>query len=216
MSITELILQAKTWGKSNPGVLFFLKALCSIACLRSILKGYQPDSFSYGFHMLWTVFRHSFRLLFWKMSEKDHITSLYGWVPAAFCMCNSLEQTFSLSLLLKKLQSRLKYYWLYTVKTTWGLIIKNVWHVSTNFTDTIWNLRLLRRDRSSLWISEHNAPTKWRYFGYKNNLYGTKGTFIVTGSLVSANTRRSSKICDSFYCFSDLRDQSTVMTLALG
>ena len=48
-----------------------------------------------------------------------------------------------------------------------GLIIKNVWHVSTNFTDTIWNFRLPRRDRSSLWISEHNAPTKLRYFGYK-------------------------------------------------
>jgi hypothetical protein len=45
--------------------------------------------------------------------------------------------------------------------------------------DTIWNFRLLRRDRSNLWISEHNAPTKWRYFGYKNHLYGTKGTFIV-------------------------------------
>jgi hypothetical protein len=48
-----------------------------------------------------------------------------------------------------------------------------------NFTDTIWNFCLSRRDRSSLWISEQNSPTKWRYFGYKNNLYGTKGTFIV-------------------------------------
>jgi hypothetical protein len=52
LSITELILQAKTWGKSNPEVLLFLKALCSIACLRSILKGYQPDTFPYGFHMV--------------------------------------------------------------------------------------------------------------------------------------------------------------------
>ena len=31
------------------------------------------------------------------MSEKDHIASLYGWVPAAFCMRNRLEQPFSLS-----------------------------------------------------------------------------------------------------------------------
>jgi hypothetical protein len=44
------------------------------------------------------------------MSEKDHTASLDGWVPAAqqlgaVCMLNSLEQTFSLSLLLKKLLS---------------------------------------------------------------------------------------------------------------
>ena len=32
------------------------------------------------------------------MSEKDHIASLDGWVPAAFCMRNSVEQAFSLSL----------------------------------------------------------------------------------------------------------------------
>jgi hypothetical protein len=120
--------------------------------------------------MVWTVFRHSFRLLFWKMSGNDHIASLYDWVPAAFCMHNSLEQTFSLSLLMKKLQSRSKYYRLYIVKTTRGLIIKNVWHVSTDYTDTIWNFRLPGRDCLSLWISEHNVPTKWRYFGYKNNL----------------------------------------------
>ena len=63
------------------------------------LKGYQPDSFPYGFHMVWTVFRHSFSLLFWKMSENDHIASVDG------CEQNSLEQTFSLSLLLKNLRS---------------------------------------------------------------------------------------------------------------
>jgi hypothetical protein len=34
-------------------------------------------------------------------------------------------------------------------------------------------------DPSFLWISEHNATNKLRYFGSKNNLYGTKGTFVV-------------------------------------
>ena len=34
-------------------------------------------------------------------------------------------------------------------------------------------------DRSFLWISEHNATNKRMYFGSKNNLYGTKGTFVV-------------------------------------
>ena len=58
------------------------------------LKGYQPYSFSYGFPMVWTVFRHRFRLLFWKMSEKDHIASLYGWVPAAFCMPTAWSRHF--------------------------------------------------------------------------------------------------------------------------
>ena len=101
VSITELILQAKTWGKSNPGHAVFPE-ISLFHCLPSLhLKGYQPDSFSYGLHMLWTVFRH----LFWKMREKDHIASLYGWVPAAFCMRKSLEQTFYFSLLLKKVQS---------------------------------------------------------------------------------------------------------------
>jgi hypothetical protein len=85
-----------------------------------------------------------------------------------------LEQPFSLSLPIEEATFRLTYYRLYIVKTTWGLIIKNVWHISTNNTDTIWNFRLW-----SLWISEQNAPTNWRYFGYKNHLYGTKGTFIV-------------------------------------
>ena len=124
--------------------------------------------------MVWTVFGHSFRLLFRKMSEKDHITSVDGWVPAVFCMRNSLEQTFSLSLLFKKLQSPLKYYRLNIVKTTWRLIIKIVWHVPMNFTDTIWNFRLPRRDRSSLWISKHNAPTKWRFLDLKINFMEQK------------------------------------------
>ena len=152
-------------------MLFFLKALYSIASLH--LKGYQPDSFPYGFHMVWTVFRQSFRLLIWKMSENDHFASVDGWVPVEFCMRNSLEQTISLSPI-EDAVVRLKYYRLFIVKTTWGLIIKNVWHVCTDFTNFS-----LYGERSSLWISEHNAPNKWSYFGYKNNLYGTKGPFIV-------------------------------------
>ena len=54
------------------------------------------------------------------------------------------------------------------------MIIKNVCHVSLDIKKTIWNSRLRYRDRSFLWISEHNATNKRRYFGYKNYLYGTK------------------------------------------
>ena len=148
-------------------------------CLPSLhLKGYQPNSFSYGFPMLWTVFRRSFRLLFWKMSEKDHIASVYSWVSPEFCLRNSLEQPLCLSLLLTKLKSRLIYYRLNIEKTTWGLIIKDFDMFLSTLRILFW-ICLRWRDRSSLWISEHNAPNKWRYFGYKNNLYGTKGTFIV-------------------------------------
>ena len=95
MRITELILQVKTWGKSNP----FFPESSLFHCQPSLhLKGYQPDSFSYGFLKVWTVFRHSFRLLFWKMSEKEPIASVDGWVPAAFCLRQQSGQTFSLSL----------------------------------------------------------------------------------------------------------------------
>ena len=97
VSIAVLILQAKTWGKSEEKAVFPESSLFHwMPCLH--LKGYQQDSFSYGFLKVWTVFRHSFRLLFGKMSEKDHTASLYGWVTAAFCMHNSLEHPFSLSL----------------------------------------------------------------------------------------------------------------------
>jgi hypothetical protein len=85
-------MQVKTLGKSKPEVLFFLKAL--FHCLPSL-------------HLKGTSTRY-------QMSEKDHIVSLYGWVPAAFCMRNSLEHTF-LTLLLKKLTVPVE---LYIVKTT--------------------------------------------------------------------------------------------------
>ena len=124
-------------------------------------KGYQPDSFSYGFHMVWTVFRHNFRLLFWKMSEKDHIASVDGWVPVEFCMRQQLgADLFSLSTI-EKATVRLKCYQLFIVKTTWGLIIKNVWHVSTNF--TLFEMFVM----TSLWITEQNVPTKWRFLDIK-------------------------------------------------
>ena len=53
------------------------------------------------------------------------------------------------------------------LKTTWGMIIKNAWHVSVDIMKTIWNFRLHCRDRSFLWISEHNATNKDQYFGIK-------------------------------------------------
>ena len=39
------------------------------------LKEYEPDSFSYRFLKVSTVFRHSFRHLFWKISQNDNIAS---------------------------------------------------------------------------------------------------------------------------------------------
>ena len=156
VSITELIA-GETLRKIQLGsASYFAPSL--FHCMPSFyLKGYQPDSFPYGFHMVWTVFRHSFSFLFWKMSKNDHIASVDGWVPAEFCMCQQLgADIFSLSPI-KKATVRLKYYRLFIVKTTWGLIIKNVWHVSKNFTDTIWNFCLPVVTCTSLWNTEQNA-----------------------------------------------------------
>ena len=50
------------------------------------------------------------------MSEKDHIASLDGWVPAAFCMRQqSGADIFALSPI-EEATVRLKYYRLYIVK----------------------------------------------------------------------------------------------------
>jgi hypothetical protein len=70
---------------------------------------------------------------------------------------------------------RLKYYWLCIVKTTWGLINKNVWHVSTNFTDTILNLVCpVMTARAYGFLNITQQPN-----GGNSNLYGKKGTFLV-------------------------------------
>ena len=73
----------------------------------------------------------------------------------------------------------LKYYRLFRLKTTWGLIINIVWHVSTHFTDTIWNFRLplvTAFNPLEYWTKRAN---KIEVFGYKKGLYRTKQTFIV-------------------------------------
>ena len=71
VSITELICQAKTWGKSIPGSAFILKCL---------FFHWKPIHYTktdavhdpYGVHYMWPVFRHCFRLLLCKMREKHH------------------------------------------------------------------------------------------------------------------------------------------------
>jgi hypothetical protein len=45
--------------------------------------------------------------------------------------------------------------------------------------DIIWNFFRHYRDRYFWWISQHKVTNKRWYVGYKNNLYGTKGTFNV-------------------------------------
>ena len=83
VSITELILQVKT----QPGCAVFPESSLFHSLPSLDLKGYQPDSFSYGFHLVSGFY-----------SEKDHIASLDGWVPAAFCMRQqSGADIFSLS-----------------------------------------------------------------------------------------------------------------------
>ena len=66
------------------------------------------------------------------------------------------------------------YYRIDIWKTPWGLIIKNVCHVSVDIMDLIWNIFRRCRNRNFRSISQPNVKNKRSYFGYKNNLYGKK------------------------------------------
>ena len=128
------------------------------------LKGYEPDSFSYCFFKVSTVFRHSFRLLFWNISQNNNLASS-GHMSFA-CATEFVQPLFSPLLLWKTFAVYILL--IIYFKTTWGLIIKIVWHVSVDIMETFWNFRLRCHDRSFLWISEHNAPNKRRYLDIKN------------------------------------------------
>ena len=143
------------------------------------LKGYQPDSFFYGFPKVSTAFRHSFGLLFWRMSENNHIAKVERWGLSEWVVRKRERWPLLLPVLVKSQLSRLIYYWIDIWKTAWELIIKNVCHVSVNIMDLIWSFLRRCRDRNFRWISQQTMDKKQRYFGYKNNLYGTKGTFAV-------------------------------------
>ena len=136
------------------------------------LKGYQPD-----FPIASSRCQQSSDIVsgfyFEKWARTITLRQVVTWVLPA--QQNLDSHCFPLSYCERHLW--LIYYQLYILTTTWGLILKNIWHVSVDITDTIGIC--LHCDRSFLWISEHNPPNKLRYFGYKNNLYGTKGTFIV-------------------------------------
>ena len=70
---------------------------------------------------------------------------------------------------------RLKYYRLFRLKTTWGLNINMAWHVSVNFTDTIWIFFVcLLWLRLSQWITEENLRTKQRFLEIKRDIIEQK------------------------------------------
>ena len=148
------------------------------------LKGYQPDSFSYGFRKVSTVFRHSFRFLFWKMSQNDNIASSGHMSFDRYC--------FSLSYCERHLQ--LIYYRLYILKTTWGLIIKNIWHV-------FWTLQVLFGifvTAQACGFLNITCQPNGGILDINIILWNKMNIYCVIGSLVSANIQRSSKVSDSF------------------
>jgi hypothetical protein len=112
------------------------------------------------------------------MSEKDHIVSLCGWGPAAFCMHNSLEQTFLslspieeatvpveiLSIIYCKNKVRIYY------KKTFDMFLQTLQILFGIFVCDVVTAR------SCGFLNITRQP---RYFGYKNNLYDTKRTCIV-------------------------------------
>ena len=136
VSITELIWQVKTWEKSIQEVGFFY--VCSFllnAITVSIDLGLK-------LHFLWlplmsTVFR---LFLFWREWESKTTQWVDPTVSQRFFMRATERVRFSFTFYIDDVIVRLKYYCLLWLKTTRSLIIYIVWHVSTNFTDTIWNI----------------------------------------------------------------------------
>ena len=108
-----------------------------------------------------TVTRHSFRFLFWKMSVNDNIASVVRWWLSEWFVRNRQRRP-------------LIYYRIDIWKTPWGLIIKNICHVSVNIMELIWNIFRRCRDHNFLSISQPNVKNKRSYFAYKNNIFGKK------------------------------------------
>ena len=103
------------------------------------LKGYQPYSFSYRFLKVSTVFRHSFRLLFWKMSQNDNIASSGRM---SFARATEFGQPLLFPLLLIKTFA-VDILSIIYFKNNLRFDYKNIWHVSVDITETIWNLSAL-------------------------------------------------------------------------
>ena len=86
-------------------------------------------------------------------------SSLNGWALKcqSFFICPTERVPFLFIFYIDDVIVRLKYYRLFRLKTTWGLNMNIVWHVSMNFTDTIMIFFVcLLWLRLSLWINEEN------------------------------------------------------------
>ena len=131
-------IAGETLRKIKPGSILYLENPMFHSLPLLHLKGYQPYSLSYCFLKVWTVFRHSFRLLFWKISQNDNIASSFE-----FCSRNRIWTAVVFPSPTVKDICGWYIIDLYIFKTTWALIIKNVLHVSVDITDIIWNQSVL-------------------------------------------------------------------------
>ena len=174
VSITELIWQVKTWGKSNHKVLFW-KAVFHWKPIHHT-KTYDPVHDLYGFLYVWPVFGHCFRLLLWKIREIQNFQ----------CVDSGHVQTRVMRVIGNAPFLFLLFYWrkfcpveiLFMTKTTRGLILNIVWHVSINFYCTFDFVLMLRVLIVPLdfWTKRTN---KAEVLGHKEGHYWTKQTFIV-------------------------------------
>ena len=134
VSITVLIWQAKTWEKSIQEVIFFVCWFCiqchySIHWFRTQIAVPVPSTRCQSLEIVSGLYSE-------KWGSK---TSLNEWTLQCLRAFSYARPRARLSCLpyIDNNVVRLKYYWLLWLKTTWGLIITIIWHVSTNFTDTI-------------------------------------------------------------------------------
>jgi hypothetical protein len=113
-----------------------------------------------------TVFRNCFRLVIWKMREKAHSEWVDTSVSQRFFLGATESAPFLFSFYIDKAFVRLKYYWLLWLKTTWGLIVNIIWHVSTNFID---NFRVFRLPFVTAFEPEQETWTKRRFLDIKRD-----------------------------------------------
>ena len=127
-----------------------------------------------------------------KWGSKSSLTEWTLPCHRAFSCVRPREYLSCLPFILTTLLSGWNYR-LCRLKTTWGLNINIVWHVSMNFTDTIWIIFLpvlTVFEPVDCWRKRAN---KTEIFGYKETLSNKRNIYWINECLLSANIWSSSK-----------------------
>jgi hypothetical protein len=139
VSITELIWQATTWEESIHEVLLFCFSIESLSTIQRLMKQFTIPMAS-------TTWGQSLGIVSGFYSKKWGRNTTFNERPVEISRDVSCAiprarlSCFSFSI--DEAIVQLKYDRLFMTKTTWGLIVNIVWHVSTNFYGTFLIFRL--------------------------------------------------------------------------